>query len=55
MSEVTTIKTKSKSTKKIITKHEPQSSTHYHHFLQRNEFSPTIKHNIPTRFNKNKK
>ena len=54
MSEVTTIKTKSKSTKKIITKHEPQSSTHYHHFLQRNEFSPTIKHNIPTRFNKNK-
>jgi len=54
MSEVTTIKTKSKSTKKIISKHEPQSSIHSHHFLQRNEFSPEIKHHIPIRFNKNK-
>lgn len=54
MSEVTTIKTKSKSTKKIIPNHKPQSSIHSHHFLLRNEFSPIIKHKIPIRFNKNK-
>ena len=54
MSELTTIKTKSKSTKKIISKHEPQSSINSHHFLQRKEFSNTIKQNIQNRFNKNK-
>lgn len=54
MSEITTIKTKSKSTKKIISNHEPKSLIHSHNFLQRNEFSPIIKQNIPIRFNKNK-